>query len=139
MKKGADLISTDNYQLLTVCSIMYSGWRAWYSRATVLFSHIASSSHPSLVQFVLKKVHENFVTCLLTGQFPSTCQDAGFQTCCFRDNCQLPSGCNCDHACYSRGDCCEDISLRCPGKDYTNNVFHRSGYLKYHPHETKQQ
>lgn len=51
-----------------------------------------------------------------TGIDASGCVFAGYRSCCFSDNCEVFPGCNCDHACHPRGDCCSDISTICPGK-----------------------
>ena len=62
------------------------------------------------------------LVCLIpcfTGQVQESvdisCAAAGFTQCCFVGRCQLESGCSCDRACYTRGDCCTDISSLCPG------------------------
>ena len=50
------------------------------------------------------------------GALPSSCVATGHIMCCFTGDCQLSSGCSCDHACHVRGDCCLDIDRICPGQ-----------------------
>lgn len=52
-----------------------------------------------------------------------SCVAAGFLSCCTR-NCELPSGCFCDIACYEHMDCCPDITDSCvPGKYCISGLF----------------
>lgn len=63
---------------------------------------------------------------IYSGQVQSadnSCEGAGFISCCFSNNCQLASGCSCDHQCYTRDDCCTDIRNTCTG-GYENNISH---------------